>query len=84
MNDHPTPTDHSNAWKWYRFGCGLTFMHFYLAASNLLPNFLIIVTHSIFNIMSSGIPPNKNGTCVEDFVLVKYDIMKYYSAINVS
>ena len=59
-------------------------MHFYLAASNLLPNFLIIVTHSIFNIMSSGIPLNKNGTCVEDFVLVKYVIMKYYSAINVS
>ena len=30
MNDHPTPTDHSNAWKWYQFGCGLTFTHFYL------------------------------------------------------
>ena len=64
--------------------CGLTFTHFYLVASNLIPNFIIIVTHSIFNIMSSVIPLNKNGTCVEDFVLVKYDIMKYYSAINVS
>ena len=60
------------------------FKNFYFVASNLLSNFLIIVTHSIFNIMSSGIPLNKNGTCVEDFVLVKYDIMKYYSAINVS
>ena len=84
MNDHPTPTDHSNAWTWYRFGCGLFLTHFYLEASNLLSNFLIIVTHLIFNIVSSVIPLNKNGTCVEDFVLVKYDIMKYYSAINVS
>ena len=84
MNDHPTPTDHSNAWIWYRFDCGLTFTHFYLVASSLLPNFLIIVTYSIFNIMSSGISLNKNGTCEEDFVLVKYDIMTYYSAINVS
>ena len=77
MHDHPTPIDHSNAWKWYQFGCGLTFSHFYIVAGNLLPNFLIIVTHSIFNIMSSVIPLNKNGTCVEDFVLVNYDIMKY-------
>ena len=45
-------TDQSNAWKWYWFICGLTFTHFYLVASNLIPNFLIIVTHSIFNIMS--------------------------------
>ena len=73
FNDHPTP----NVWKWYWFGCGLTFTHFYLVASNLLPNFLIIITHSIFNIMLSGIPLNKNGTCIEDFVLVNYNIMKY-------
>ena len=32
-----------------------TFSHFYLVTSNLLPNFLIAVTHSIFNIMSSVI-----------------------------
>ena len=77
MYDHPTPTEHFNAWKWQWFGCGLTFKHFYLVASNMLPKFLIIVTHSNFNIMSSGIPLNKNGTCVEDFVLVNYNIMKY-------
>ena len=35
------------------FDCGLTFSHFYLLTSNLLPNFLISVTHSVFNIMSS-------------------------------
>ena len=51
-----TPIDHSNAWKWYQFGCGLTFTHFYLVAK------------------SSGIPLNKNGTCVEDFVLVNCNI----------
>ena len=51
-----TPIDHSNAWKWYQFGCGLTFTHFYLVAK------------------SSGIPLNKKGTCVEDFVLVNCNI----------
>ena len=35
------------------FDSGLTFSHFYLLTSNLLPNFLISVTHSVFNIMSS-------------------------------
>ena len=41
------------------FGCGLTFTHFYLVTSNLLPDFLIAVTHSVFNIMSSEIPLNQ-------------------------
>ena len=41
------------------FDCGLTFTHFYLVTSNLLPNFLIAVTHSVFNIMSSVIALNQ-------------------------
>ena len=41
------------------FDCGLTFSHFYLLTSNLLPKFLISVTHSVFNIMSSVIPLNQ-------------------------
>ena len=41
------------------FDCGLTFSHFYLVTSNLLPNFLIAVTHSVFNIMSSVIALNQ-------------------------
>ena len=40
--------------------CGLTFTHFCLVISNLLPNFLTTVTHSYFNIMSSVIPLDKN------------------------
>ena len=71
MNDHPTPTDHSNAWKWYRFGCGLTFTHFYLVTSNLLLNFLIAVAHSFFNIMLSLTPLNKNGGSGEKNAQVK-------------
>ena len=35
------------------FDCGLTFTPFYLLTSNLLPDFLIAVTHSFFNIMAS-------------------------------
>ena len=41
------------------FDCGLTFSHFYLLTSNLLPNFLISVTHSFFNIVSSMIALNQ-------------------------
>ena len=41
------------------FDGGLTFTHFYLVTSNLLPNFLIVVTHSVFNIMSSVIALNQ-------------------------
>ena len=41
------------------FDCGLTFTHFYLVTSNLLPNFLIAVTHSVFNVMSSVITLNQ-------------------------
>ena len=70
-NDHPTPMDHSIAWEWYRFGCSLTFTHLYLVISNLLPDFLITVTHSFFNIMSSVIPLNKNGGSGEKSVQVK-------------
>ena len=47
----------SMAMEW--FDCGLTFTHFYLLTSNLLPNFIIAVTHSIFNIMSSVISLNQ-------------------------
>ena len=82
MYDHPTPTDHSNAWKWQRFGCGLTFKHFYLVASNLLPKFLIIVTHSNFNIMSSVIPLNKNGGSGEKNAQVKILIQHLLRALR--
>ena len=71
MDDHPIPIDHSNAWLWYQFGCSLTFTHLYLVISNLLPDFLITVTHSFFNIMSSVIPLNKNGGSGEKNAQVK-------------
>ena len=71
VHDHPTPVDHSNAWLWYWFGCGLTFTHFYLVISNLLPNFLITVNHSFFNIMSSVIPLHQNVGSGEKDVQVK-------------
>ena len=51
--------------------CGLTFTHFYLVTSNLLPNFLINVTHSFFHIMSSLIPLNQNVGSGEKDVQVK-------------
>ena len=41
------------------FDCGLTFLHFYLVTSNLMPNFLIAVRHSVFNVMSSLITLNQ-------------------------
>ena len=47
------------AWQWHCLNCGLTFTHFYLVTSDLLPNFLIAVTHSGFNIMSSVIALNQ-------------------------
>ena len=47
------------AWIWHQFDFGLTFSYFYLVTSNLLPNFLIAVSHSIFDIMSSVIPLNQ-------------------------
>ena len=46
----------SKAWKWQQFDFGLTFTHFKLVTSNLLPNFLVALTHSFFNIMSSVKP----------------------------
>ena len=53
----------SNAWQWHRFDVGFNFTHFYLVTSNLLPNFLMAVTHSFFNIMVSVIPLDKNVGC---------------------
>ena len=52
VQHHPTHWGifESLAMEW--FDCGLTFTHFYLVTSNLLPNFLIAVIHSVFNIMS--------------------------------
>ena len=41
------------------FDCGLTFSHFYLLTSNLKPNFLISLTHSVFSIKSSVIALNQ-------------------------
>ena len=42
--------------KWHWFDFGINFSHFYIVSSNLLPNFLLAVTHSFFNIMLSVIP----------------------------
>ena len=64
-------TSATNAWLWYQFGCSLTFTHFYLVTSNLLPNFLITVTYSFFNIMSSVIPLHQNGGSGEKNAQVK-------------
>ena len=52
-------TDFSEAWEWHWFDFAHTFTHFYLLTSNLLPNFLISVTHSFFNIILSVITLNK-------------------------
>ena len=41
---------YSLAMSW--FDCGLTFTHFYLVISNLLPNFFFTATHLVFNIMT--------------------------------
>ena len=54
-----------------RCGSGLTFTHLYLVTSNLLPNFIITVTHSFFNIMSSVIPLHQNVGSGEKDVQVK-------------
>ena len=43
----------SKAWQWYSFDFGINFTHFYIVTSNLLPNFLMAVSHSFFNIMVS-------------------------------
>ena len=50
----------SKAWQWYRFDFGINFTHFYIVTSNLLPNFLMAVSHSFFNIMVSVIPQDQN------------------------
>merc|ERR1712079_799440 len=55
------PIDHSNAWWWHQFGCGLAFTHFYLVTSDLLFNFLVAVAHSFFNILSGLTPLDKGG-----------------------
>jgi len=83
VGDHPTPTDHSGAWRWYQFGFGLAFTHFCLVSGSLLPNFLVIVAHSIFNMVSGGMPLDRGGTCIEDFVLVGCNIVKYWGAMGV-
>ena len=55
VQHHPTHWGifESLAMEW--FDCGLSFTHFYLITSNLLPNFLVAVTHLIFNNTSSVI-----------------------------
>ena len=50
----------SKAWKWHWFDFGINFTHFYIVTSNLLPNFLMAVSHSFFNIMVSVIPQDQN------------------------
>ena len=65
-----------------RCGSGLTFTHLYLVTSNLLPNFLITVTHSFFNIMSSLIPLDKNGGSREKNAQVKILIRHLLMALR--
>ena len=55
MHHHLPIKTFSKAWKWHQFDFGLPFTHFYLVTSNLLPHFLIALTYSFFNIMSSVI-----------------------------
>ena len=50
----------SKAWQWHRFDFGINFTHFYIVTSNLLPNFLMALTHSFFNILLSVTPLDPN------------------------
>ena len=45
----------SEAWKWHQFDSGLICTHYYLVTRHVLPNFLIAVSQSFFNILSSVI-----------------------------
>ena len=55
----------------YQFGFVPIFKHSYLVTNNLLPNFLMAVIHSFFNIMSSLIPWDQNGGSGETDAQVK-------------
>ena len=50
----------SKAWQWHWFDFGINFTHFYIVTSNLLQNFLMVLTHTFFNIMLSVIPQDQN------------------------
>ena len=58
-------------WKWHWFNIGLNITLFCFVSSNLLPNFVIALTHSIFNLKSSVIPLDKMSHCVEKDAQVK-------------
>ena len=53
------------SWQWHQFNIGLTITLFCFVTCNFLPNFIIALTHSIFNIKSSVIPLDEMSHCVE-------------------
>ena len=53
------------SWKWHRFNIGLNIKLFCFVSCNLLPNFVIALTQSIFNLKSSVIPLDEMSHCVE-------------------
>ena len=59
------------SWQWHQFNIGLTITLFCFVTCNFLPNFIIALTHSIFNIKSSVIPLDEMSHCVEKDAQVK-------------
>ena len=59
------------SWKWQWFNIGLNITLFCFVSCNLLPDFVIALTHSIFNLKSSVIPLDKMSHCVEKDAQVK-------------
>ena len=59
------------SWKWHWFNIGLNITLFCFVSCNLLPDFVIALTHSIFNLKSSVIPLDKMSHCVEKDAQVK-------------
>ena len=59
------------SWKWHRFNIGLNIKLFCFVSCNMLPNFVIALTQSIFNLKSSVIPLDEMSHCVEKDVQVE-------------
>ena len=61
----------SKSWEWHQFTIGLTITLFCFVNCNFLPNFVIALTHSIFNLKWSVIPLDEMSHCVEKDAQVK-------------
>ena len=61
----------SKSWEWHQFTIGLTITLFCFVNCNFLPNFVIALTHSIFNLKWSVIPLDEMSHCVEEDAQVK-------------